>query len=518
MLIEVARERMGVAIRSASVWAYQRGRTLATADFFLRGKTSPPVVPITLGEPANQWTVTVLGADDQPIAGLRLAPRMLSGTIGRQATLWDVPDALLELLTATTDAKGVAKLTYLPEAMAPRSIRVGGSGVATHTLKVDAPKGKDVILKLGRAGRMVGVVRTASGQPLADVPVDVWVRGSGTASFSVRINQRATPDAVVRLDPHPLRTGPQGAFQTPPVLLNGSTYRVSIRHDGFVPFVSDWVTLDGERAAIPAIRLRPLVRLTGQIKDRQGHAVAGARIYLPGGSPKTAADGEGRFELTGVHPGKTVVLVEHPGFRLQGWLVDRSAAVDLGALTVVRESESPGSVMRPQADPTAPANARILADRLLEPFVQDAVENHDEGAQLSAISAFGEFDVDRALELLRNGKYREETRQYQSTREMLAAKLAVTEPARAEALVDSISDPLTKVSAWAGVAKAFPASERVRKQALLERATAQRTRLEPRRRWIARSGRSIGCGNRDRAPNRSPLWAGLSFTRPTPPP
>ena len=156
---------------------------------------------------------------------------------------------------------------------------------------------------------------------------------------------------IVRLDQTPLKTGPQGAFQTPPTLLNGSTYRVSIRKDGFVPFISDWVTLNGERTAIPDIRLKPLQKLTGQINDRQGHAIAGARAFLPAGGPATATDAQGRFVLTGINPGKTIVLVEKAGFRLQGWLVDPSSQAELGSLTLVRASEAPDPVMKPLADP-----------------------------------------------------------------------------------------------------------------------------------------------------------------------
>jgi CarboxypepD_reg-like domain len=97
---------------------------------------------------------------------------------------------------------------------------------------------------------------------------------------------------------------------------------VSIRHDGFVPFVSDWVTLNGERAAIPAIRLQPLRQVTGQINDRQGRPVAGARVFVPAGGPATATDPQGRFTLAGINQGKTVILVQQTEYRLQGWLID----------------------------------------------------------------------------------------------------------------------------------------------------------------------------------------------------
>ena len=43
--------------------------------------------------------------------------------------------------------------------------------------------------------------------------------------------------------------------------------------------------------------------------------------------------------------------------------------------------------------------------------------------------------------------------------------------ARAEAMAESVPNPMMKVRGLSGVAKALPASERVRKQAVLERAT-----------------------------------------------
>ena len=136
------------------------------------------MIHLTLDQPAK-WTITVLGPDDRPIAGLRLTPHSLRST-DRRAASPTVPDGWLEPLTVTTDAKGVATLTYLPANMAPLSIRVAGPGVAPHTLPLDVPQGKNAVLKLGRSGRVVGIVRTASGMPLADVPVELWVQGSGT--------------------------------------------------------------------------------------------------------------------------------------------------------------------------------------------------------------------------------------------------------------------------------------------------------------------------------------------------
>jgi hypothetical protein len=182
--VQLERERPGARIHHATVWAYQPGRGIATTNVLLTGKAPPPVIRLTLDQPAK-WTITALDPDDRPIAGLRLTPRLLRRAARLSLTL---PDGWLEPLTVTTDAKGVATLSYLPEIMTLLSIQVAGPGVAPHTLPLDAPRGKDIVLKLGRSGKVVGIVRTASGAPLADVPVELWVQGSGTRLAGHRLH------------------------------------------------------------------------------------------------------------------------------------------------------------------------------------------------------------------------------------------------------------------------------------------------------------------------------------------
>jgi hypothetical protein len=505
--LEIASERSGAIVHHADIWAYQSGRAVATSHVLLTRKPSQALIYLTLEQPAK-WTITVLGPDDRPIAGLRLAPRSIRLT-SRQISWLTVPDGYLEPLTVKTDEKGVAALTYLSQSMVPLAIHVAGTGVASHTLPLDAPQTKDIVLRLGRSGRLVGVVRAASGQPLTDVPVEVWVQASGTLPSDLGFstgNRRITRDAILRFDPQSLKTGPQGAFQTPATLLSGSTYRVSIRQKGFVAFVSEWVTLDGERAEIPLIRLQPLQKLTGQVKDRQGRAIAGARVFLPSSGPRTATDIEGRFALAGINPGKTVILVEQSGFRLHGWLVDPSAKADVGLLTLVRINEAPGPVVRPLADPIPAEESRALADRLLEPYFHDIEENGDDGRRLAAIGVLSQFNLVRALDLLQNGKFREKDWAYQTIRGSLAAKLAETDPALAYALVESINDPLARATALPTVAKALPALERGRKRALLDQATTllqdrlQQANPTTRLRLIAAIAEQwLDMGERDRA-------------------
>jgi hypothetical protein len=454
--LQIARDRQGATVYSVEVWAHRAGQGLTMSRVRLAGKAAPAVTRLTLDRAVIR-TIAVLGPDDQPVAGLRLAPHALSNA--KERPIWFiVPDEWIDRLTATTDAKGVANLTYLPQNLAPMAFRLAGPLVAVHPLSIDALQAKDHVIKLGRPGRVVGVVRTTSGKPVAEVPVELWVQRTGTLGA-----------IDVRPGLPPIKTGPQGAFQTPAVLPSGSTYRVSIRHEGFLPFLSGWVSLDGERATIPDIRLQPLQKVSGRIVDRQGRAVAGARVFVPGSSAESSTDIEGRFALAGINPGKAVILAEPSGFRLRGWVVDPAVRSDLGTLTAVRNSEDAGPPIKPLADPIPFEESRALAARLLEPYLREDPPRADYRARLAAIAVLGEFDLDRALDLLQDGKFPEEDSTYQFIRSDLAVILAETDPASAQAMAEAIPTPARRVAALARIARALLPSERARKRDLLER-------------------------------------------------
>ncbi len=433
-----------------TIWAYQPGRAIASSGFTLRGTTSPPETRLTLGQPVKR-TITVLGPDDRPIEGLRLAVRSLRRGNSRVAT--QIPEELLGRLTVTTDSKGEATLSYLPPGMEPVAVQVAGPGIAAHARPLtDLPR--KGTLKIGRTGRVVGIVRGESGQPLAGISVVVWVRTFGTLPSDMYDTNG--PPEPIRFDSRPMTTGPQGAFQTPDALLNGSTYRVTIRQDGFAPFVSEWVPLIGERGTIPPIRLRALRKLAGRIHDRQDRPVGGARVFLPSGGPSTVTDAQGRFGLQNVLPDKTIVLVGQPGFRFQGWTVDPATQADALRWNLVRTDEAPDRNMTALAEPIPDAEARALANRVLEPYLPADPEKGDDRARLAAIAILGEFDMARAQpSCCRTISSATRTSPITASGASCAATLAETDPARAESLAESIPVPLVRAEAPVGVAKAL---------------------------------------------------------------
>jgi RNA polymerase sigma factor (sigma-70 family) len=470
--IEVVEKRPGRPIVYAELWAFKPGRAVGTIGIPVLGKTSPGPVRVVLDEPVKR-TITVVGADGRPIAGLTLVPRSLGRRSGVPPL--SIPEEWRERLVVTTDVNGAATIPYLSRAMYPASMRVFGPEIARHTLPLPEQQGKDdYVLKLGGPGRLVGLVRSDSGQPLAGVPVAVWVRSSGALLRpGYAINRgRITHTEVVPFDSEPARTGPEGAFQTPSKLLWGSTYRVSIRREGFEPFVSEWVTLDGERTAVAPIRLRALRTLAGFVRDRQGQGVAGARVFVPSHGPETTTDARGRFALTGVGAEKTFVLVNRPGFRFQGWTVDPAAQTGELTLALARTNEDPAQIVAPLSGPVSEQESKALARRLIEPYVAKAIEKADVMEIRMALRALIDIDRDRVLEVANGGKILP-PRFTDELRRDLALNAVKRDPAGATAMAESMILPGPRGFAFVELAAALPVSERARKQALLERATLE---------------------------------------------
>ena len=470
--IQVVEKRPGKPIVFAQLWAYKPGRAVGTIGIPLQKKASPAPVRVVLDEPAKR-TIKVVGADGRPIAGLTLVPRSL--LVRRGGIPLSIPEDWRERLVVTTDANGVATIPYLSRAMDPASVVVFGPEIARHTLPFPEQQGKDeYVLKLGRPGRLVGIVRVENGEPRADVSVDIWVRASGALGppgYAVN-RARTTPTEVMFFHSESVRTGPGGAFQTPSKLLSGSTYRVSIRREGFEPFVSEWVTLDGERTAVAPIRLRALRTLAGFVRDRQGQGVARARVFLPSRGPETTTDAQGRFELTGVRAEKTCVLVNRAGYRFQGWPVDPVVQTGELSLTLARTNEGPARIIAPLAAAVSDQELKVLARRLIEPYVARALEKGSPIEKLTALGALIDIDRDRVVEVLNGGKILG-PRLADELRRRLALNMVERDPAGATAMVESMVMPRWRTNGIVDLALALPVSERARKQTLLERATVE---------------------------------------------
>ncbi len=452
------------------IWAYHPGRSIAVQEADLSGNGAIDPVRLTLAKPFTR-TLTILGDDDRPLAGVRLAPVFY--TINDRSVYW-TPDDQIERLMVVTGADGVATLPYLPAAIDPLNLRVTAPGIVPHDLPLPHRPGSDrFTLKLGRPARLTGSVFHDSGQPAANVPVEVRVQ--------ILLYDRSDPDgnrlvgnlsSPIRFDSGPIRTQSDGSFQTPPQLITGSTYRVVINPEGYPPASSDLLLSRTETTTVPPFRLRQVRKLVGRVEDRGGKPVAGARVSLPSGEPSTTTDAQGRFVLEGILPDRTYLLVRAEGFRFQGWPAIPSRQAEERKHILARANEPPGRTMTPQPAPISPEESRALARRVFDPYLQAALEKGDDDSKSYSLYILSQSDPAEALDLLEkhalgNGGLADEVRRVGASHRM------VSDPVGAVSIVEAIANPRNRGLGYQRLAAALPASERDRKRALLERATRQ---------------------------------------------
>jgi hypothetical protein len=470
--LQVARERLQGIGPFQAVWAYRPGRTIAVSHVEPTGNAASQPVRLTLAEPFPR-TVTIRDPDGRPLAGIRLVP-LLDAMDGRG--LYFTPDDWLERLTVATGPDGVATIPYLPAKVDPTRLRATAAGMIPHDFPLpDRPGSDRFTLELGRPAELTGSVTDASGQPAANVPVEVW-------SFDLRYEasdpggkpKPALPGRLVHFDSGPIRTGADGSYRTPRQLMTGQTYQVVIRPEGDPTVNSGLLTLNTDLTTAPPLRI-PLVqrrKLIGLVRDRQGQPVAGARVFLPSGEPSTTTDARGRYLLEGALPDKTYALVQADGFRLQGWPVRPARQPEERTLTLTRTSEASDRTMTVVPAPIPREEARALARRVLEPHLQAALAKGDENTRWDAIRLLSQCDPYRALELL-------EKQQFQSPgldaslRNRIGAELLATDPVEAESVVAAIPDPGDRALGYAWLAESLPETARDRRRGLLERATVQ---------------------------------------------
>ena len=206
--LEVDRQRLKGIGPVRVIWAYRPGRTVAIQRTELTGNGALPPVRLTLAEPLKR-TLTILDPEGRPLAGVRLVP-LLFGINGRACS--SLPTTWLERLTVATGADGVATLPYLPATVDPLRVRVTAPGIVPHDFPLpDRPGSDRFTLKLGRPARLAGSVSNDSGQPAANVPVEVWVENMYYRAVRIRTRlqkPRGLPslDSIrFGADPHPGR-------------------------------------------------------------------------------------------------------------------------------------------------------------------------------------------------------------------------------------------------------------------------------------------------------------------------
>jgi protocatechuate 3,4-dioxygenase beta subunit len=297
--------------------------------------------------------------------------------------------------TATTDAAGTATVTRTPGRFAARATAEGFVRSEWEGGEAPAGKGGSVEIVVGKGVLLDGLVLDAvSGRPLAGARVVVEPGGSidnMSSSSSEAPFGTATTDA-------------DGRFRV--VVDAGEMATPMISARGHVPFSKTVIVPAGDAPRAPVeFRLEAAGRVTGTVKDPDGHVVAGAKVYaVPadeamlvdnpdlsvsgGGRTRTAtrsrADDRGVYELDGLAFGGAYRILA----RGEGW------AMSAPSETVTTKPEAPSSIV----DMTLRRHGTIVL-RLVDPeghgVAARATHSRGEWLDMDQIDASGVLRLER---------------------------------------------------------------------------------------------------------------------------
>ncbi len=241
--------------------------------------------PVTLRiHPAGTVEVTVTGDRDRPVAGAAIELR--------STLTW----------SATTDAKGIARLTGVGPVWAPLVVQARGFAPSATMLSASGdPETPDrIAIVLAHGAAIAGRVVDDAGKPVAGARV---VSTSASEPFPVVDPRR---DGVT--------TAANGAFEIPAAA--AGTWRLTATDAAHAPAVSAPIAVDGThpRTGIELVMTTGGV-VRGKVVDTTGAAIAAAEVHVvarghvPWRARRQAlTDGDGAFEIAGL-PARTMDVV-----------------------------------------------------------------------------------------------------------------------------------------------------------------------------------------------------------------
>ena len=336
---------------------------------------SQALAPLRKGESATNADATVITLED---------PITVSGRVIDEETRRPIAGALVwaGFLTARAGGDGVYTLTGPREDL--RGVAAAAEGYSTGlgmfgdfrgaSLPTGETATEGPTISLAPTASLGGVVVDRDGEPLRSVEIDI-----DTQRGRLR---RGTVFRPPSMSSRSGRTSAQGRFQIHGLVLD-SGYRLSFAKDGFAPASLEIDDLGSheDRESLRVV-LQPGRRGVGWVVDEQDAPVAGAEVRLedapvaaPRGSrrffdpdagqgdPDAVADGEGRFEVVDLAPGRYDLRAEAPGFApviVPGVeILDGPGEIDLGTLVLIPGAAIEGRVVDARRRPVEGAGIRV---------------------------------------------------------------------------------------------------------------------------------------------------------------
>jgi RNA polymerase sigma factor (sigma-70 family) len=441
-----------------TLWAFKAGLALGAVDYHASVDYGP--VQIRLLQPAAR-SVTLKRRDGSPVAGLKVAPRSTTVRSSRGGARGaEIPDELAELLARVSDANGQVRFSSFEPDELPSSVRVWSAAGASQVLHPALPfdrHAERIDLVIEPAGALAGRVVRSDGKSPAGVVINV--ESARTA---------ASIGAPIRFKEGPIRVNADGRFQTPPVLLEGWRYRVSIQVEGQGSVVSPWIEPAGEgkTATLADLALNSLTDITGRVVDRQARPIAGALVLQSGDGPErttTQTDANGRFRLGGYAAARGLVVARAEGFRCGGRVVSPYGNL----IVLTRLTEAPTRSLSLLPPPLPAAELRVLARRVLDPYLQRSLKEGPAFSAARPLEVLAILDPAAAIETLPELKLGAfEGR----LRAKIAAELARTDLQEGTDVAEAAPEPSDRARALVAIVDSLPSEQKASRLELLSKA------------------------------------------------
>ncbi len=443
-----------------AIWAYDPQAGLAGQAFSPSALPAAGTVQLKLGGSVHT-AVRVVGPDGKPVAGARVVPVLVRVAGGiRPSSTFPPPDALADLLAATTDPDGTGQIKGR-RAEDIEAVWVEAAGFGRQGSELGAAAGGARTIALKPSGRLTGRVQADDPSAARGLEVIALTLPRATAGPQVTGEGRATTDA-------------QGRFEIPALAADKLALNVlPAAGTKLRPRLPSDLTVDPGKTTEVTIPLEDPPRertVAGRVVDRGGQPVAGATVFQSGdSSARTATEtrADGRFELPGVVARPTFLFARKPGYRYGGLAIATGSA---DVILAIHKVDEPPRLLRKTLPPSLPHPEEVaLARRLLDPYAERVLKQGDEGEKVRTLEGLARIEPERVLELIQRKAFN-----VPFLNAMIGLRVArgVMEESVDEALavLEALEDPAAKALGLIDASQKLGAQDRARALEVLDRA------------------------------------------------
>ncbi len=363
---------------------------------------------------------------------------------------WEVTKAVIHSILARTDQGGRFTLCGVDPIAELKLTAWDGfaSTAAEVTIGAKAAQTEPTVLTIDpkNTAPLGGRITDLAGNPVAGASVQLWHRVRG------RNGREMVIEPIMFGDPfRSIRTDSQGRYRAPRRLLIGGEYYAQAVAPGRLGAFSPAVKLSGESHELPAIVLRRVRTIEGQVVDHQDKPLAGAAVRQSGDGPmptQAISKQEGHFRLAGVLEGPAMVFAEKNGFRFHFEPIDDGLKPIKVVLT--GKSEPPLRTYQTLAPGRPVEEEKALARRLIQPYAEKVLAKGNDDDKYRFLLNMVEVDPSAVLEWVGTVKFND-VDYLSPIRLKLVEALARDSLDEATALLEASTDVTLRAQGYAGI-------------------------------------------------------------------